>query len=66
MSVVIDGSSGVTSPLYKVVNCIYENAQTITTDYTLSTDYNGLSCGPITIDTGVTVTVPTGSFWTIT
>jgi hypothetical protein len=65
MAVVIDGTTGVTSPLYKVDNCIYENAQTITIDYTLTTNYNGLSSGPITIATGATVTVPTGSNWAI-
>ena len=44
---------------------IYENAQTISANYTMTTSRNGLSAGPITIGTGVTVTVPSGSVWAI-
>jgi len=43
----------------------YENGQTVTTNYTITTDTNALSTGPLTIDTGVTVTVPTGSRWVV-
>lgn len=42
-----------------------ENGQTVTTDYTLTTNKNAVSVGPITINTGITVTVPTGSTWVI-
>lgn len=42
-----------------------ENDQTITADYTLTTGKNAVSGGPITINTGVTVTVPTGATWSI-
>ena len=41
----------------------YENAQTVSTSYTITTNYNAMTAGPITVDTGVTVTVPTGSTW---
>jgi len=37
----------------------------VTTNYTITTDTNALSTGPLTIDTGVTVTVPTGSRWVV-
>jgi hypothetical protein len=43
----------------------YENGQTVTTNYTLSTGKNAMSAGPITINSGVTVTVPSGQSWTI-
>ena len=43
----------------------YENDQTVTTNYTITTNKNAMTAGPIAIDTGVTVTVPTGSEWTI-
>lgn len=43
----------------------YENEQTVTTDYTITTGRNAMSAGPITIATGVTVAVPTGSTWII-
>lgn len=44
---------------------VYENDQTVTADYTITSDKNAMSTGPLTIDTGVTVTVPTGSRWVV-
>lgn len=44
---------------------IYENAQTIVANYTMTTNYNGESVGPITVNSGVTVTIPSGSRWVI-
>ena len=43
----------------------YENGQTITTNYTITNGKNAMSAGPITINTGVTVTVGTGENWTV-
>lgn len=43
----------------------YENGQNVTTDYTIASTKNGMSAGPITIDDGVTVTVPDNSSWVI-
>lgn len=43
----------------------FENDVTITTDYTITTNKNAVTAGPITVNSGVTVTVPTGSVWTI-
>ncbi len=43
----------------------YENGQTVTTNYTLSTGKNAMSAGPITINAGVTVTVPSGASWVV-
>lgn len=42
-----------------------ENPANITTSYTITTGRNAMSAGPITINNGVTVTVPSGSTWTI-
>ena len=44
---------------------IYLNGQTISANYSIPSSYNGLSAGPITIASGVTVTVPSGSSWSI-
>ena len=44
----------------------YENDQTVTTNYTITTGKNAMSAGPITLDPGVTVTIPSGSEWSIT
>lgn len=43
----------------------YENDQTVTTDYTITTGKNAMSAGPITIASGITVTIPADSVWTI-
>jgi hypothetical protein len=43
----------------------YENGQTVTTNYTLGTNKNAVTAGPITINSGVTVTVPAGQSWVI-
>jgi len=43
----------------------FENMQTVTTNYTLTTNRNALSAGPITVNSGVTVTVPSGQSWVI-
>lgn len=44
---------------------IWENNVVIASDYTLSTSKNGFSVGPITINSGVSVTVPSGQRWVI-
>lgn len=44
----------------------FENGQTVNTSYTISTNRNAMSAGPITIVDGVTVTVPDGSAWVVT
>ena len=43
----------------------YENDQTVTTDYTITSNKNAMSAGPITINNGVSVTIPSGSTYTI-
>jgi hypothetical protein len=42
-----------------------ENGQTVTTNYTLTAGKNAVSAGPITINAGITVTVPSGASWVI-
>ena len=48
---------------------IIENGTTITTNYTIGTAFgatcNALSAGPITINAGVTLTIPSGSVYTV-
>ena len=43
----------------------YENGQTVTTNYTITNGKNAMSAGPITINSGVTVTVGAGETLTI-
>jgi len=42
-----------------------ENAQTVTTNYTITTNKNAMSTGPITVNSGITVTIPSGSSWVV-
>jgi hypothetical protein len=43
----------------------YENELNVTTSYTLTTNRNAMSTGPITIDAGAVVTIPSGQRWVI-
>ena len=43
----------------------WENGQTVTTNYTITNNTNAGSFGPITINSGVTVTVGAGENWSI-
>ena len=48
---------------------IYENATAITANYTIGTSFgstcNAMSAGPITINSGITLTIPAGSTYTV-
>jgi hypothetical protein len=44
---------------------IYENDQTVSADYTLTAGKNGMSAGPITVNAGITLTVPSGAVYTV-
>jgi hypothetical protein len=44
---------------------LWENASVISANYTIGTSNNATSSGPITINSGITVTVPTGSRWVV-
>jgi hypothetical protein len=41
------------------------NSNTISANYTVPANFNAMTAGPITINTGITVTVSTGSVWTV-
>lgn len=46
-------------------NGILVNSSEVTADYTIDTGTNGFSIGPITVDSGVTVTVASGQKWVV-
>ena len=43
----------------------WENGQTVTTDYTITNTMNAGTWGPVTSNSGVTVTIGDGEYWTI-
>jgi hypothetical protein len=64
------GATGATGPSGSSASAaaggaVWENTQTISSNYTMTSSRNGVSAGPITVSTGVTVTIPTGNRWVI-
>lgn len=53
------GAAGSTDDVF------YENGQVVTASYTLTAGKNALSAGPITINAGVSVVIPSDSSWVI-
>jgi hypothetical protein len=43
----------------------YDNTQSIAVDHTVPLGFNSMTAGPVTVETGVVVTVSTGSTWTV-
>jgi hypothetical protein len=46
-------------------NGIVINSQTVSSSYTIAAGNNGLSAGTVSVNSGVTVTIATGSVWTV-
>jgi len=46
-------------------NGIVVNSQTVSADYTIASGNNGMSAGTVSVASGVTVTIATGSVWTV-
>ena len=44
---------------------IYENSQTISTTHTIPSGSNGMSAGPVTVNNGITLTISSGSTYTV-
>ena len=44
---------------------LYEHAHTIASNYSISSGNNAMSAGPVTINSSISVTVPSGSTWVI-
>ena len=57
------GGSGATGGGSDLI--FWENDQVVTTSYTITNGQNAMSAGPITINTGVTVTIGSGETWTV-
>jgi len=49
-----------------VAATFFVNPTTVSVSYTIPTSYNAMTAGPITVNSGITVTVPSGSVWTVT
>jgi hypothetical protein len=54
-----------TSSVHVSSNGIQVNSKTVSTSYTIATGNSGMSAGPITIASGQTVTISSGSRWVV-
>jgi hypothetical protein len=54
-----------TSSILTAGNGIVVNSQTVSVSYTIAAGYSGMSAGPITLSSGVVVTVTSGSRWVV-
>jgi hypothetical protein len=53
------------SPQFAASNGLFVNAKTVSTNYTIPTNYNAMSSGTVTVASGISVTVPSGSRWVV-
>jgi hypothetical protein len=61
-----DASTGTAfAPAFNASNGLLLNSITVSSDYTIPTGYNAMSTGPITIASGVVVTISSGSVWAV-
>ena len=44
---------------------LYENTRTVTTSYTITAGSSAMSVGPLTINSGVAITIPSTSKWVV-
>lgn len=58
-------STGVKSPQVNATNGLLVNSQTVSANYTIASGDNALSAGPVSVASGITVTISTGSVWTV-
>lgn len=62
-NVVLTGS--ITAPTLIASNGFTVNSQTVAVSYSIPSGYSATSAGPITINSGIVVTVPSGSRWVV-
>ena len=58
-------TGALTAPEIVASNGLVVNNATVSTSFTIPTGYNASSVGPVTISTGITITVPSGSRWVV-
>jgi hypothetical protein len=46
-------------------NGIFANSATVNSNYSIPSGSNGGSFGPVAVASGITVTIPSGSVWTV-
>ena len=62
---VVTANDTITGAELLASNGLVLNSNTVSANYTIPTNYNAVSVGTITVNSGVTVTVPSGSNWKV-
>ena len=60
-----DADNTLISEQVGATNGIFVNNATVSSNYSIPSGYNGLTAGPVTVNGGVSVTVPSGSKWVV-
>ena len=60
-----DANGTAIAPQLSASNGLVENANTVSANYTIQTNYNAISAGPVTVNSGITLTIPSGSNWVV-
>ena len=60
-----DANGTAIAPQLSASNGIVENANTVSANYTIQTNYNAMSAGPVTVNSGISLTIPSGSNWVV-
>jgi len=63
-SLTFDGTTQ-TAPIQRASNGIVVNSQTVSASYTIATGDNAMSAGPVTVASGQSVTIASGSRWVV-
>ena len=60
-----DSTNTIYSEQVGASNGLFVNSKTVSADFSVPSNYHALSVGPVTVDSGVSVTVPSGSNWKV-
>lgn len=52
-------------PVVSVSNGLFVNNMTVGSNYSIPSGYSASSVGPVSVSSGVTVTIPSGSRWLV-
>ena len=64
-AVYLDSTNTAIAPQINATNGIVVNNKTVSVSYSIPSGSNAMSAGPVTVNSGVTVTVPSGSRWVV-
>jgi hypothetical protein len=64
-SVYQDSLNNAYAPQFGASNGLFINSNTVSASYTIPSNYNAMSAGKVTVNSGITVTIPSGSRWVI-